>query len=182
MVVILLAGVMFPLWPLWMRQGVWYISVGLLGLIAAFFVLAIIRLILWACSSVVGKGFWLFPNLFADVGFVESFIPVWEWDVPTPAKKPKKSKKAAQQSPSAVAVTTTTSSLSIASGEGSGPASEVPGQAEPAGEPPVMAAALSFTKGKGKTSSAVSEASSALRNATPSVKPERESDKLADLD
>jgi translocation protein SEC62 len=24
-------------------------------------------------------GVWLFPNLFADVGFIDSFIPVWGW-------------------------------------------------------------------------------------------------------
>ena len=70
MVGLLLAGVMFPLWPPFMRQGVWYLSIGLLGLVGAFFVLAIIRLILWGFSKVIGKPFWLFPNLFADVGFV----------------------------------------------------------------------------------------------------------------
>lgn len=70
MVAVLLAGVMFPLWPPFMRQGVWYLSIGLLGLVGAFFVLAIIRLILWAFSKVFGKPFWLFPNLFADVGVV----------------------------------------------------------------------------------------------------------------
>ncbi|PWN29641.1 translocation protein, partial [Jaminaea rosea] len=86
MVALLLAGVMFPLWPPMMRLGVWYLSIGLLGLIGAFFILAIIRLILWAGSAIIGKGFWLFPNLFADVGFVDSFIPLWEWDLPPPPK------------------------------------------------------------------------------------------------
>lgn len=72
MVALLLAGVMFPLWPPIMRQGVWYLSIGLLGLVGAFFVLAIIRLILWGLTTLVGKGWWLFPNLFADVGFVST--------------------------------------------------------------------------------------------------------------
>ncbi|GAA6010800.1 hypothetical protein JCM11491_002952 [Sporobolomyces phaffii] len=92
MVLVVLAGVMFPLWPVKMRVGVWYLSVGVLGLIAAFFGLAIIRLILWVLTKLVASpGIWLFPNLFADVGFVDSFIPLWSWDLP-PTKKSKKSK------------------------------------------------------------------------------------------
>jgi len=62
---------MFPLWPVKMRIGVWYLSVGVLGLIAAFFGLAIVRLIGWVITKLtVSPGIWLFPNLFADVGFV----------------------------------------------------------------------------------------------------------------
>lgn len=73
MVAVVLAGVMFPLWPVKMRIGVWYLSVGVLGLIAAFFGLAIVRLVLWLVTKVVARpGIWIFPNLFADVGFVRS--------------------------------------------------------------------------------------------------------------
>ncbi|BGP24647.1 translocation protein SEC62 [Rhodotorula toruloides] len=93
MVAIVLAGVMFPLWPVKMRIGVWYVSVGVLGLIAAFFGLAIVRLVVWLVTKVVARpGIWIFPNLFADVGFVDSFIPSWGWDVPPP-KKSRSSKK-----------------------------------------------------------------------------------------
>lgn len=71
LVAVVLAGVMFPLWPMTMRIGVWYLSMGVLGLIAAFFGLAIVRLIGWVITKVaVSPGIWLFPNLFADVGFV----------------------------------------------------------------------------------------------------------------
>lgn len=71
MVAVVLAGVMFPLWPLKMRIGVWYLSMGVLGLIGLFFATAVVRLILWCATVVVLKpGIWLFPNLFADVGFV----------------------------------------------------------------------------------------------------------------
>lgn len=71
MVVIMLAGVMFPLWPVKLRVGVWYLSILALGLLGALIVLAIIRLIIW-CATVVGapKAIWIFPNLFEDVGFV----------------------------------------------------------------------------------------------------------------
>jgi len=93
MVAIMLAGVMFPLWPPIMRLGVWYLSIAMLGLIGLFFGIAIFRLIFYIITIVVASpGIWIFPNLFADVGFVDSFIPVWEWDLPKKALK-KKGKK-----------------------------------------------------------------------------------------
>ncbi|KAG6333929.1 hypothetical protein ID866_5161 [Astraeus odoratus] len=92
MVAIMLAGVMFPLWPPIMRLGVWYLSIAVLGLIGAFFALAIVRLIFYIISIVViPPGIWIFPKLFADVGVIESFIPLWEWDLPK--KKGEKKKK-----------------------------------------------------------------------------------------
>lgn len=71
MVAVVLAAVMFPLWPAKMRVGVWYLSIGVLGLIGLFFAIAVVRLIFWIITIVVAKpGIWIFPNLFADVGFV----------------------------------------------------------------------------------------------------------------
>jgi translocation protein SEC62 len=71
MVFVLLAGVMFPLWPPMFRQGVSYLSMGVLGLIGLFFIIAILRLIFWLITIVVvPPGIWVFPQLFADVGFV----------------------------------------------------------------------------------------------------------------
>ncbi|KAK0551257.1 Translocation protein S62 [Tilletia horrida] len=94
MVALMLAAVMFPLWPPFMRLGVWYLSMGVLGIIGLFFGLAIFRLIFYVITIVVARpGIWIFPNLFEDVGFVDSFIPLWAWDVPPP-KKGKKAKKA----------------------------------------------------------------------------------------
>ncbi|GAA5881888.1 hypothetical protein JCM3774_005766 [Rhodotorula dairenensis] len=92
MVAVVLAGVMFPLWPVKMRIAVWYLSVAVLGLVAAFFALAVVRLVVWLVTKVAARpGIWIFPNLFADVGFVDSFIPLWGWDVPPPKKSSKKS-------------------------------------------------------------------------------------------
>ncbi|KAH9833253.1 translocation protein [Rhodofomes roseus] len=89
MVAIMLAGVMFPLWPPVMRLYVWYLSIGVLGLVGLFFAIAIVRLIFYIITVIVASpGIWIFPKLFADVGFVESFIPLWEWDFPK--KKGKK--------------------------------------------------------------------------------------------
>jgi len=91
MVAVMLAGVMFPLWPPTLRLGVWYLSIGVLVLIGAFFGIAILRLIFYIITVVVASpGIWVFPQLFADVGFVDSFIPLYEWDYP---KKKKGSKK-----------------------------------------------------------------------------------------
>ncbi|KAI4129253.1 MAG: hypothetical protein LQ341_006585 [Variospora aurantia] len=82
---------MFPLWPVTLRIGVWYLSMGALGLIGLFFAMAIFRAILFAVTYfAVPPGLWLYPNLFEDVGFFDSFRPVWGWQED---KKKKKSKK-----------------------------------------------------------------------------------------
>ena len=139
MVTVILAGVMFPLWPPMMRQGVSYLSMAVLGLVGLFFGISILRLIFYVITMVVASpGIWVFPNLFADVGFVspqyplpyiilsflcpakrspialpptsfafgqiltshipqvDSFIPVWEWDIKK--KKKKKSEKSEKSS------------------------------------------------------------------------------------
>jgi translocation protein SEC62 len=77
---LVIAIVLFPLWPLFMRQGVWYLSMGVLGLIGLFFAMAIVRLILFIITMfTVSPGLWLYPNLFEDVGFFDSFRPAWAW-------------------------------------------------------------------------------------------------------
>lgn len=84
--------VLFPLWPLFMRQGVWYLSVGAMGLLCAFFGLAIVRLILFCITFfAVPPGLWIFPNLFEDVGVIDSFKPLYGWQE---TKKKKKKAKA----------------------------------------------------------------------------------------
>lgn len=101
--VVIFAVVLFPLWPLAMRKGVWYLSMAFLGLIAAFFGIALIRLVLFCATYLVLKpGLWIFPNLFEDVGVIESFIPFWAWSgedsmkIHRPKKRISKKKKAAK--------------------------------------------------------------------------------------
>ena len=75
MVLIMLGGVMFPLWPPVMRMGVWYLSMGMLGLLGLFFAIAIVRLIFYIITVIVASpGIWIFPQLFADVGFVRGHL------------------------------------------------------------------------------------------------------------
>ena len=135
------AVVLFPLWPMFMRQGVWYLSVGMMGLLGLFFAMSIFRLILFCITVIaVPPGLWLFPNLFEDVGFVDSFKPLWGWQEvsclsyllqgqplthPQDKKKSKKAKKSAggeSQAASSTATdytpsaTTTATAASDASG------------------------------------------------------------------
>ncbi|KAI9811834.1 MAG: Translocation protein S62 [Pycnora praestabilis] len=91
----IMAVVMFPLWPIKMRLGVWYLSMGMLGLIGLFFAMAFFRLILFAVTMfAVPPGLWLYPNLFEDVGFFDSFRPIWGWQEEKKKKKSKKGKAA----------------------------------------------------------------------------------------
>ncbi|CAO2653504.1 Nn.00g029150.m01.CDS01 [Neocucurbitaria sp. VM-36] len=91
----IMAVVLFPLWPLMLRQGVWYLSMGMLGLIGLFFAMAIVRLILFIITIFAAPpGLWLYPNLFEDVGFFDSFRPVWAWqETPEDIKNKKRAKK-----------------------------------------------------------------------------------------
>ncbi|MCJ1402098.1 Translocation protein S62 [Xylographa trunciseda] len=90
---LIMAVIMFPLWPVKLRIGVWYLSMGMVGLIALFFLMAIFRLILFVATMfTVPPGLWLYPNLFEDVGFFDSFRPVWGWQEEK-KKKSKSSKK-----------------------------------------------------------------------------------------
>jgi len=91
LVVALLMVVMFPLWPPMLRLGVWYLSMGCLGLIGLFFVMSVFRLILFLVTCVaVPPGLWLYPNLFEDVGFFDSFRPLWAWHKVKKGKKERK--------------------------------------------------------------------------------------------
>ncbi|KAI9261031.1 translocation protein Sec62-domain-containing protein [Sporodiniella umbellata] len=95
LVAVVLTAVLFPLWPDFLKLGVWYLSVGVLCLIGAFFGIALVRLALYIVSyPILPRGFWLFPNLFADCGVVDSFIPLYGFDEPKAKKSKKKSTKA----------------------------------------------------------------------------------------
>ena len=88
-VIVVFGAILFPLWPPILRTAVWYLSIALLGFIAGIAVIAVVRLILFIITMfALPPGIWLFPNLFEDVGFFESFVPLWGWQ-----KQPKSKKK-----------------------------------------------------------------------------------------
>lgn len=79
---LVLVLVMFPLWPHSLRISVWYLSMTGVGFIVALLVIAIIRFIIYVISLAIPwtrPGLWIFPNLFADVGVIDSFIPLYGW-------------------------------------------------------------------------------------------------------
>ena len=73
---------LFPLWPSQLRDAVYYLSMTGLSFIGAILGLAVFKYIFYACVWIVTLGrvhLWLFPNLTEDVGFFESFVPVYQF-------------------------------------------------------------------------------------------------------
>ncbi|PNS21044.1 Translocation protein SEC62 [Sphaceloma murrayae] len=95
---LILAVVFFPVWPYKLRLGVWYLSMGALGLLGLFFAMAIFRLILFLITMFTNPpGLWLYPNLFEDVGFFDSFRPVWAWQETKESRKAARAAKRAKK-------------------------------------------------------------------------------------
>ncbi|RPB12460.1 translocation protein [Morchella conica CCBAS932] len=125
-ILVLLLVVMFPLWPPMLRLGVWYLSMGMLGLIGLFIAMSIFRLILFVITMfVTPPGLWLYPNLFEDVGFFDSFRPLWAWHKVGKEKKVKKSVAGEIQS-DAVAEKSATSNTTASPAPGSPPKAAAP--------------------------------------------------------
>lgn len=72
---------LFPLWPSFVREGVYYVSLAGASFLGGILGLAVFKYILfaiiWSCT-LGSVHFWLFPNLTEDVGFFESFVPVYK--------------------------------------------------------------------------------------------------------
>ncbi|XP_065303897.1 translocation protein SEC62 [Dermacentor albipictus] len=86
---------LFPLWPRTVRDYVYYLSIAtafLLGIIISLaFFRQVLFVIIWACT--LGRHhFWLLPNLTEDVGFVESFWPIYQYEYKGPSSKDSKAK------------------------------------------------------------------------------------------
>uniref|UniRef100_A0A915PW63 Translocation protein SEC62 n=1 Tax=Setaria digitata TaxID=48799 RepID=A0A915PW63_9BILA len=78
-----IAGCLFPLWPMWLRQGVYYLSVGGLACFGVLIGVAVARTLLFAVIWAVTMGrhkLWLLPNLTEDCGFFESFQPWYTYE------------------------------------------------------------------------------------------------------
>ena len=69
--------------------GVYYLSVAAAGFLVFIIVLAIIKYILFVLMFILTAGklkLWIFPNLTEDVGFFESFVPVYVYTYDKPKK------------------------------------------------------------------------------------------------
>jgi len=85
----IIAVCLFPLWPMEARQGVYYLSVAAAGFLVFIIVLAIIKYIVFLVTFLLTAGklkLWIFPNLTEDVGFFESFWPIYVYTYVKPKK------------------------------------------------------------------------------------------------
>jgi len=85
----IIAVCLFPLWPMEARQGVYYLSVAAAGFLVFIIVLAIIKYIVFLLAFLLTAGklkLWIFPNLTEDVGFFESFWPIYVYTYDKPKK------------------------------------------------------------------------------------------------
>lgn len=75
---------LFPLWPLTIRHGVYYLSVAAAGFFVFILALAVIRVIVFSLLWIITFGrhhLWLLPNLAEDVGFLASFWPLYQVNI-----------------------------------------------------------------------------------------------------
>ena len=73
-ILLILAGVLFPLWPYQLKYGVWIVCLYFMIAIVA---IIITRLILYIFAASFGVSFWLLPNLFGDYGVLDSLKPFY---------------------------------------------------------------------------------------------------------
>nr|XP_033814271.1 translocation protein SEC62 isoform X1 [Geotrypetes seraphini] len=96
LVIAVIAATLFPLWPAEMRVGVYYLSVGAGCFVASILLLAVARCILFLIIWLLTGGrhhFWFLPNLTADVGFIDSFRPLYTHEYKGPKADLKKDEK-----------------------------------------------------------------------------------------
>lgn len=77
-IIVILSVFMNQLWPKRLKHYSSYVFYPIIAFLCFIVVLGFVRLIFFAVTFFAKPpGIWLFPNLFADVGFFESFVPVW---------------------------------------------------------------------------------------------------------
>ncbi|KAL3320667.1 Translocation protein S62 [Cichlidogyrus casuarinus] len=80
MILALIACCFYPVWPRSIHSLSWYLFILAVAFFIMLMITAVIRYILFYTISIATNGkttFWLFPNLFEDCGFFESFKPVY---------------------------------------------------------------------------------------------------------
>lgn len=72
--------VMYPLWPASLRNLTWYAMMLVVAFLVFLVIISIVRIIVFGITYfMLSPGIWIFPNLYEDVSFIDSFIPVWNW-------------------------------------------------------------------------------------------------------
>ncbi|EHY65400.1 translocation protein SEC62 [Nematocida ausubeli] len=72
---------MFPIWPRSVKVGTGYLFYLLMGIVIFLIAITIVRVVIYlSIWLVTRRSFWLFPNLYADCGVLESFVPLYGWD------------------------------------------------------------------------------------------------------
>ncbi|XP_060584523.1 translocation protein SEC62-like isoform X2 [Ruditapes philippinarum] len=87
---------LFPLWPDWMRVGVYYASLLGASFVGFMLFLIVLRVIIFSLVWMVTLGkhhLWIFPNLTEDVGVIESFKPLYKHDIYPPPEIEKEMEK-----------------------------------------------------------------------------------------
>lgn len=75
---------LFPLWPPQLRTGVYYLSMSAAGFLVFLLALVVVRFILFCAIWLATGGkhhFWFLPNLTEDVGFIDSFKPLYKVNI-----------------------------------------------------------------------------------------------------
>ncbi|XP_013790986.1 translocation protein SEC62-like [Limulus polyphemus] len=74
---------LFPLWPRVVRHYIYYLSIVAAGFLVVIIGLAVIRMVVFVIIWLLTFGkhhLWLLPNLTEDVGFFESFWPLYQYE------------------------------------------------------------------------------------------------------
>lgn len=86
----------FPLWPDWLRVAVYYVSLVGASFVGFILFLAVVRGCLFCVLWVLTLGkvhLWILPNLTEDVGFFDSFKPLYTYKFMTKEDKENEKKK-----------------------------------------------------------------------------------------
>lgn len=90
LVVLALSIAMYQIWPRTLKYYTQYLFYAVVFLIGLLIATSVVRLVVYGITLFTHPpGLWIFPNLFEECGILESFVPLYAFDVPaeSPPKK-----------------------------------------------------------------------------------------------